>query len=38
MAYYIFSGSAFLAGIFALILHARERHLRVCRLQMEASG
>ena len=31
MAYYIFSGCAFLAGIIALVLHARERHLRVCR-------
>ena len=38
MAYYIFSGSAFLAGIIALILHARERNLRVCRVQMEAAG
>lgn len=30
IAYYIFSGCAFLAGIIALILHARERQLRAC--------
>jgi MFS family permease len=32
IAYYIFSGCAFLAGIIALILHVRERNLRECRV------
>lgn len=37
-AYYIFSGSAVLAGFIALILHVRERHLRVCSVQVETFG
>ena len=34
IAYYIFSGSAFLAGIVAIVLHVREKNLRAYRVNL----